>query len=147
MFKFDRGLRSDFKTERAFLADVYKRNKNVIDTVGYTEKQFIDRVIVGKEYSPHSINGKKVTVIQSLKDLANSNAFTPYKERAYDNVISALKSFDKYQQFRNMTKDSKGRWTKVDMDKFRYEDGVYIYNNSVIINMKNSPEDLILTRY
>lgn len=140
--KFDVGRRKDFKTEEAFLRDVFARNREVISSKLGTdaESKFIEQVQSLKEL-------RGVNVKQAINIVSRYKAFTPYEEMAKSNVIEAMKNFDTYQEFRNLTRDEKGRFTRVDMSKLVWDrdSQSYIYNNRVIISFSNSPEGVTLS--
>lgn len=140
--KFDMGRRKDFKTETDFLKDVFARNREAITKVygEDAEKTFIDAVLSNKEV-------KEVNIRQAVTLLSRAKAFTPYEETAKRNVIEAMKNFDTYQEFRNLTRDEKGRFTRVDMSKLVWDrdSQSYIYNNRVIISFLDSPKRVTLS--
>lgn len=140
--KFDMGRRKDFKSETAYLKDVFRRNREVITKVYKedAESKFIDAVQSIKEV-------KEVNIRQALNTLSQAKAFTPYKETAKSNAIQAVINFDKYQEFRNLTRDEKGRFTRVDMDKLDWDEDSesYIYDNRVMISFSNSPLGVTLS--
>lgn len=142
--KFDKGRRSDYKTEKGFLRNVYKRNKVVIDKVfGPNAKEiFVNNVIAQKQ-----IYGVNVT--RALNIVARSRSFTPYKEVAYENVTAALKKFDQAQTFRDLIRDEKtGRFKKFDSSKMKWnrELNRYEYDNKVYIRFDESPMRVVVER-
>lgn len=142
MFSFKKGKRKDFKTEEAYLKDIFARNQAKITEVfgNNAETKFINQVQARKRMSNTNVSG-------ALKQLARTNDFTPYTEIAGENVINALKKYGKYQTFRGLTRDEKGRYTKLDRTKLKWdkETGMYIYDNRIAIDIKNSPEEVVLT--
>lgn len=140
--KFDVGRRKDFKTEEAFLRDVFARNREAISSVlgDKADSKFIEQVQSLKEL-------RNVNVKQAINIVSRYKAFTPYEETAKSNVIEAMKNFDTYQEFRNLTRDEKGRFTKVDMSKLEWDrdSQSYIYNNRVIISFLDSPKRVTLS--
>lgn len=140
--KFDMGRRGDFKSETDYLKDVFRRNREAITNVygEGAESTFIRAVQSVKQV-------RDVNIRQAVNLLSQAKAFTPYEETAKSNVIEAMKNFDTYQEFRNLTRDEKGRFTKVDMSKLKWDrdSQSYIYNNRVIISFSNSPEGVTLS--
>lgn len=64
-----------------------------------------------------------------------------------NNAIYAMKKFGVYEQFLNMIRKPDGRFSKVDYNKFVYTgNGIYIYDNRVMIDFKDSPARIILTK-
>ena len=87
------------------------------------------------------------TPLKAVDALEKSTLFTDIQDRFINNAYSAMKEDkDAYQIFRNLTKNAKGQYTKVDFSKFQYQDGKYIYNNSVVIDFTNSPYSVIVRR-
>lgn len=140
--KFDMGRRGDFSSETDYLKDVFRRNREAITKVygEGAEDTFIGAVQSMKEV-------REVNIRQAVTLLSRAKAFTPYEETAKSNVIEAMKNFDVYQEFRNLTRDEKGRFTRVDMSKLEWDrdSQSYIYNNRVIISFLNSPERVTLS--
>lgn len=143
MAKFIRGRRSDFKSEEAFLHDVFEKNREAITQAfgANAEFKFINNVQAKKRLN-------ETTIIGALHKLERSEAFMPYQERAYENVRSALKKYGKWKEFQGLTRDYKGRYTAWDPNLMKWdkERGVYIYNGRVMIDITNSPEDVIVTQ-
>lgn len=140
--KFDVGRRKDFKTEEAFLEDVFARNREVISSVlgVNAESKFIDQVQSLKEL-------RDVNVRQAIKIVSRYKAFTPKSDIMKENAIQGLKSWDLYQDFRNLTRDEKtGRFTKVDYSKLKWdrESNRYIYDNRIAIVYNDSPKGVSL---
>lgn len=140
--KFDMGRRGDFESETDFLKDVFRRNREAITEV-YGEGA--EDTFIGAVQSTKTV--RDVNIRQAVKILSRAKAFTPYEETAKSNVIEAMKNFDTYQEFRNLTRDEKGRFTRVDMSKLVWDrdSQSYIYNNRVIISFSNSPEGVTLS--
>lgn len=139
--KFKKGRVKDFENLDDYLKDVYKRNAAAINEVygAGAEFKFVNRVkaglIVGKK------NNERFSVSQALSQLSNSEAFTPYSERAKDNLMNTLKDFGAKKQFTSMIRDAKGRFQKIDYSLLRWNRELmrYEYNNKVFISFKNSP--------
>lgn len=136
MFKFRKSLRKNFKTEEAYLKDIYHKNIGRIPE-GVTEEQFVNQVKAYKLVYKTNITG-------ALKKLSNTEDYTPYKERAYDNVMVTLKKYGKYKQFKQMIRDEKGRFMAYNPDlmSWRPELHMYVYNNLIAIDIRNSPESV-----
>ena len=138
MFKFKKGRRKDFKTEVAFLEDVYRRNISAIPS-GTTAQMFVTQVQSYKIGYDTNITG-------ALNMLAKSERYTPYTERAGDNIMSALEKHGQLKKFKTMIRDSQGRFVKYDRSKLRWDHDsqVYIYDNKISIDVRNSPEQVII---
>ena len=140
MFKFKKGLRKDFKTEAEFLKDVYYRNIGVIPS-GTTADMFVNQVRAYKIANDTNITG-------ALNKLANTEIYTPYTERAGDNIVGVLEKHGQLKKFKTMLRDSQGRFVKYNRSKLRWDHDaqVYIYDNKISINVRNSPEQVIIKR-
>lgn len=136
MFKFKKSLRKNFKTEEAYLKDIYYKNIGNIPE-GFTAEQFVNQVQAYKIVYKTNITG-------ALKKLSNTEDYTPYKERAVDNAVKALKKFGKYKYFRQMLRDEKGRYMAYDpaLMTWRPELHMYVYNGKIAIDIRNSPESV-----
>lgn len=142
MFKFNKGKRKDFKTDEAFLRDVYRRNASLIPN---TEDQFVKQII-GYKTILHS-EGKRATLTSALSTLAKSRAYTPYKDMAGENVRRGLIKHGLYNQFQTGIRDKSGRFTSLDWSKLTWDKDreVYNYDGKVLIDFRNSPEMVYLT--
>lgn len=130
--------KSKYKNTSTWLDAVYRNNKELIDskveTTGNTSKKQVFKKLVNEYieegYSP----------TQAVKKLEKSTVFTDVKDRLKQNAYTAIKN-DKeaYKEFRELTKN-KGRYSKVELDKFQYDKdtGNYIYGN-IMISFSNSP--------
>lgn len=146
-FKFSRVLgltklrRKDFKSEEAYLGAIYDANRVKIAEAlpGFSKQQFINNVQANKSYSGGTIR-------QALDILGRSVSFTPEAERFGDNVMKAIRSYGKWQQFREFTKNEKGQYTKYDPTKMKFnrKDGSYVYDGRVQIFFDESPKDIVL---
>lgn len=154
-FKSDK-RRKDFKSEDAYLSYVYEQNKEKIDAVR-VKKGDHEYVPLTKEMFINQVKARKIinntNVSGALNDLGKTVGFTPVGERAKENVLKALKKQDKYGEFRNLLRDQKGHYQKVDLSKLKWNDevGGYIYsgfNNSynIQIVVKNSPAAIEVSR-
>ena len=139
MFKFDTGYRKDFKTEEAFLRDVFQRNVNKIP-VGVNKEMFVLQVQSYKVAYNTNITG-------ALRKLANSEEYTPYTERAGDNVLKSLERFGQLKKFKSMIRDEMGHFAKYVATKLHWdpETATYVYNNKIRIDIRNSPERIEVT--
>lgn len=138
MFKFKKGRRKDFKTEEAFLGDVYQKNISAIPS-GTTQNMFINQVRAHKIVYKTNIAG-------ALNKLANKSQYTPYVERANDNVMSVLQKHGMFKKFKTMIRDREGKFRAYDRNKLVWnsDQGVYIYDNKIVIDIRESPERIIL---
>lgn len=130
--------KSKYKNTNTWLDAVYRNNKELIDnkveTTGNTSKKQVFKKLVNEYieegYSP----------TQAVKKLEKSTVFTDVKDRLKQNAYKAIKN-DKeaYKEFRELTKN-KGRYSKVELDKFQYDKdtGNYVYEN-IVISFSNSP--------
>lgn len=146
-FKFSKQLggekirRSDFKTEEAYLGAIFDANKVRIAEAlpGFSKDQFIRNVQANKEFAG-------TTVSKALDILGRSVSFTPEAERFGDNVMKAIKNYGKYQEFRDLTRNEKGQYTKYDPTKMHWnrKDNTYIYDGRIRITFDESPKSLSL---
>ena len=126
-----------YKTTESWIDAVYRNNKEVINKelswAGSPKKIFKQMV---NEYITEGASPTK-----AMSTLAKSTIFTPASERFKNNALSALKS-DKsaYKQFRELTK-LHGRYTAFDETKLKWDksEGVYTYDDSIVISFNNSP--------
>lgn len=136
--------KSSYKSTDAWLDAVYKNNKEIIDqniiTLGKESKKKVFKQLVKENMA------EGMSPVKALKTLANSTVFTPVGERLINNAYKGLKS-DKgaYKAFRELTKE-KGRFTSIDLDKFRYDPNThsYIYNDLIRISFENSPKQTVV---
>ena len=127
-----------YKNTNTWLDAVYRNNKELIDskleTTGNTSKKQVFKKLVNEYMS----EGYSPT--QAVKKLEKSTVFTDVKDRLKQNAYTAIKN-DKeaYKEFRELTKN-KGRYSKVELDKFQYDKdtGNYVYGN-IVISFSNSP--------
>lgn len=143
--------RDHYKTVDGWLSAVYRNNKKFIDS----KLGDIDSVQKSK-YSPEATFKKFVkgyiqrgmTPAKALKTASNSTAFTEVGDRLRSNAYSGLSS-DKeaYKTFRELTKE-KGRYTKIDFNKFKWDSSAnsYIYNGIIKISFNNSPYEVRVGR-
>lgn len=140
--------KQNYKTEIEWLNAIYDKNKDLIDSKLFAidstpREQFIGLV---KEYRDEGF-----TPLKAVDALEKSTLFTGIKDRLVNNAYKAIKE-DKeaYQTFRNLTKNEKGQYTKVDFSQFEYQKGQYIYHHSIkegdkvidkslVIDFTNSP--------
>lgn len=129
-------------TEREYLKSVFYRNKKEIVKVFGKDKpleKFINNIEAQKVVG-------NLTTRQALDKLAKSEAFTPAGDRLKENIQSALKKYGKLKEFKSLIRDEKGRFTKFDESKLKWdkESHMYIYDNKITIDITNSPEDVII---
>lgn len=127
-----------YKSTDAWLDAVWRNNEDRIRKAffGIKKPKAAFKASVN-EYMSQGLSPEK-----SMKTLVRSSLFTPPAERFRDNAMAGLKG-DKaaYKAFRDMTRE-KGRFTKFDPSKMRYDkkEKVYVYDNRLIISFKNSPQ-------
>lgn len=144
----------------------YKSLDKYLDAIYRQNKELIDRRVLNEEDLKLATNREKLmrqskkkifkdfvkdymeegnTVDQALKKLSNSRTFLDYEDLAKDNMLDALKrDKEAYKRFREATK-YKGRYTKIEMDKFNYiGNDEYSYGN-VVVSFKHSPERIEIT--
>ena len=148
-----------YKSTDEWLDAVYENNKQIINKNVLTEKiekEIENRIddITDEEISEQKKAAFKNLVkerkdegmgwVAALKSLSKSTIFTPEKERLISNAYKALKKDrEAYKTFRELSKE-KGRYTKVDFSKFRYdrETHTYIYNDLIRISFSSSPKEV-----
>lgn len=138
--------RSSYKSTEHWLDAVYRKNRSDIDKAleGVKNKKASFKQLV-KGYMEEGLSPEK-----SLKALERSTIFTPEVTRFRNNLVEAMKTHGRYQEFRNMTRGFKGRYEKIIMNNFRYDakNNVYTYTtvlgDVIVIRFDNSPEDIIL---
>lgn len=136
--------RSHYKTDATYIRAVYLNNKEVIDAelnfMGNPYQVFKQQIIEYKE------QGKTVT--EGIQTLARSTIFTSEEERFHENFWSGLKAFkEEYKQFKELTKE-KGRYTKLDDSKLKWDKDArgYVYDNKILISYENSPFGIRFTK-
>ena len=141
IFKTPKSLKG-FKTERDYLKSVFYRNrKEIVDVFG--KERPMEKFI--KNIEAQKIVGD-LTTKQALSKLAKSEAFTPVEDRFVDNVMKALKNFDKKKLFAQLRRDEKGRFAAFDRNKLVWDKDthMYIYDDKITIDITNSPQDIII---
>ena len=141
MFKFKKGRRKDFKTDTAFLKDVYQKNLGRLPA-GETESKFVANVIAHKVTYKTNITG-------ALNIYARNREYTPYEELAVDNIMSGLKKHGMFKKFKTMIRDRSNKFRAFDPKKLSWDASqkVYIYDNTeykIIIDRRESPERITL---
>ena len=130
--------KSKYKNTSTWLDAVYRNNKELIDSKVETTGNTSKRQVFKKLVNEYMAEGFSPT--QAVKKLEKSTVFTDVKDRLKQNAYTAIKS-DKeaYKEFRELTKN-KGRYSKVELDKFQYDKdtGNYTYGN-IMISFSNSP--------
>lgn len=146
MFKFNlqqnqqRIRRRDFKTENDYLGALFEANKTKLTEVyGPKAKSIFTENVKAIKVA------EKTNSLGALRILSRSRAFTPYTDIAHENIITSLKKFGKYKKFREMTKDARGKFTRIDPSKFTYRDGAYYYEDRIRVDFDSSPEDIHLS--
>lgn len=138
--------RSSYRSTDHWLDAVYRKNRKEIDSAldGVKNKKASFKQLV-KGYMDEGLSPEK-----SLKALENSTTFTPEVTRFRKNVLEAIKNYGKFNEFRNMTRGMRGKFAKIDLDRFRYDskNNVYTYitemGDVIVIRFTNSPQDIIL---
>ena len=138
--------RSSYKSTEHWLDAVYRKNRAEIDKAldGVKNKKASFKQLV-KGYMEEGLSPER-----SLKALERSTIFTPEVTRFRNNLVEAMKTHGRYQEFRNMTRGFKGRFEKINLNNFRYDakNNVYTYTtvlgDVIVIRFDNSPEDIIL---
>lgn len=138
--------RSSYKSTEHWLDAVYRKNRSEIDKAleGVKNKKASFKQLV-KGYMEEGLSPER-----SLKALERSTIFTPEVTRFRNNLVEAMKTHGRYQEFRNMTRGFKGRFEKINLNNFRYDskNNVYTYTtvlgDVIVIRFDNSPEDIIL---
>ena len=148
-----------YKSTDEWLDAVYENNKQIINKNVLTEKiedELQNRIddITDEEVSELKKAAFKNLVkerkdegmgwVKALKSLSKSTIFTSEKERLINNAYKALKKDrEAYKAFRELSKE-KGRYTKIDFSKFRYdrETHTYIYNDLIRISFSSSPKEI-----
>lgn len=138
--------RSSYKSTEHWLDAVYRKNRSEIDKAldGVNNKRASFKQLV-KGYMEEGLSPER-----SLKALERSTIFTPEVTRFRNNLVEAMKTHGRYQEFRNMTRGFKGRFEKINLNNFRYDakNNVYTYTtvlgDVIVIRFDNSPEDIIL---
>lgn len=138
-----------YKDVDAWLNAVYRNNKETIMS-GLADESGVPRKntkatfkAMVKEFMKEGLSPTK-----AVKTIARSTLFTSDAERIRLNAYGSLtKDKSVYKAFREYTKE-KGRYTKFDEGKMVWDksQGIYIYNNRVTIDFKNSPYGIIVRR-
>lgn len=141
--------KSYYKNTEAWIDAVYRNNKDTIrsglaDENGIPKKntKAIFKAMV-KEFISEGLSPTK-----AVKTIARGTLFTSNLERIRLNAYnSIIKDRVAYKAFREYTKE-KGRYTKFDEEKMVWDksQGIYIYDNKIIIDFKNSPHGIEIRR-
>ena len=142
--------RSHYKTINGWLSGVYRNNKEFIDSkLGDIDSVQKNKYSVEATFK-NLVKGyikRGMTPAQALKTTSLTGVFTTKAERYKQYAYSGL-SADKeaYKTFRELTKE-KGRYTKVDFNKFKWDkdSNSYTYNN-IRIFFDNSPYEVRVSR-
>lgn len=131
--------RKSFKSEEDYLANIYNTNPS-ISAAGVTKDQFI---LQSKSYK--AVYGTSIN--SAVKKYSESTVFTPYAERATNNIVSALKDFGQLKPLTTMIRDERGHFTKFDRNQLKWDRaaGGYVYMSKVFIDVTNSPESITLS--
>lgn len=126
----------DFKNVDSFLRTIYKENPLIAET-GYNEEIFINQVKAIRE-----VEGG--TIKSAINKVANTAAFTPYAERAANNIIEATKKFKKFKELSILNRDEQGHFKGFDKTQLRWDTtrGGYVYMEKYLIDVSNSPENI-----
>lgn len=139
--------KQDYRNETEWLEAIYEKNRELIDSkvmpVEGTSKQAFIQLV--KEYREEGY-----TPLKAVDALERSTLFTDIQDRFISNAYTAIKEDrEAWQTFRNLSKNAKGQYTKVDFSKFSYDNGQYIYQGAmgkIIIDFTNSPYSVIVKR-
>lgn len=131
--------RKSFKSDDEYLAQIYRDNPIIADT-GVPLERFKAQIGAYKTVYGTSIRG-------AVNKYAGSTAFTPYTERATDNLIQGLKEFGQFKALTTSIRDARGHFTKFDRSQLHWERdyGAYVYAGKVLIDVSNSPERITLS--
>lgn len=138
--------RSSYKSVDHWLDSIYRKNRDYIDNKleGIKNKKASFKNAV-KGYMEEGLSPEA-----SLKALENSTIFTPVYERMRKNLIEGMKSHKVYNDFRKLNRSVSGKFLRVDMDRFHWDDeqGVYYYTTTegriIVIEIINSPEQILV---
>lgn len=130
-----------YKSEKAWLDAVYRKNKAVIDST-FANVREKNKKKAFKAILNERIEKRGETLYQAVRRIGRTEFFSSRKERAQENILSAIKK-DK-ETFR-VFRLSVGWKEKIDTSKFvwDYEDKVYRYGNTVI-DVRTSPYEVII---
>lgn len=145
------------KTMRKWLNAAYKENKEIIDKV-YARTA---KVILGKETTKqafvrdlkqtaemYNYGSNFAALRKSFDKLSREGDFMSTQERAYRNLAGLPSNLgnNALKNFQNLIRDESGRFTKFDPDKMLWDkkNGVWIYDNKIIIDYRNSPQEVVI---
>lgn len=139
--------RSSYKSVDHWLDSVYRKNKKYIDSKleGFKNKKASFKQAVKGYMEEDGLSPEA-----SLKAVEKSTLFTPVYERMRKNLIEGMKSHDVYKDFRNLNRSVSGKFLRLDMDRFNWdeEQGVYYYTTTegkiIVIEIINSPEQFLV---
>ena len=129
--------KSKYKNTDRWIDAVYRANKAFIDerlenlTNPKQSKKTVFKNLVN-EYIDEGL-----APVKALNTLSKTTIFTDVKDRLHSNVLTALKNENLDKEFRKLA----GWKNKFDPDKLVWDkdEKIYVYDNKVMINFKNSP--------
>lgn len=129
-----------YKSEKAWIDAVYRKNKQAIDSALGAVREKNKKKVFNTLLKERMDKGE--TLYQAVRRIGRTDVFSSRKERAQENILSAIKK-DK-ETFR-VFRLSVGWKEKIDTSKFvwDYEDKVYRYGNTVI-DVRTSPYEIII---
>lgn len=144
------------QTEEEWLNEAYEANKEMIDKVYgrvagvvtgriTTKQSFIYDI---KEHAEAYGFGDSFTALRKGFDkIAHEGDFMPAQERAIRNISGMKSNLGKnaFYDLQNLTRE-KGRFSKFDYNKMIWnrKEGVWIYDNRIVIDFRNSPLEVVL---
>lgn len=129
-----------YKSEKAWIDAVYRKNKQAIDSALDAVREKNKKKVFNTLLKERMDKGE--TLYQAVRRIGRTDVFSSRKERAQENILSAIKKDKKtFRVFRL----SVGWKEKIDTSKFvwDYEDKVYRYGNTVI-DVRTSPYEIII---
>lgn len=105
------------------------------------KEKFIERAQGFKELKDRKTGQKIGTIGKALTRLGNTGSFYERGETARHNVIRGLKTTGRYAEFRELTKDAKGRYQKVREEDFTWntKEQRWEYQGKVAVTFTDSP--------
>lgn len=135
--------RKDYSSERGYLEAVYERHSRVINEAfgANAKEKFISRAVGFKTLRDRKTGQPLGTISKALTRLGNMGDFYNQEATAHHNVIRGLKTTGMYQEFRELTKDARGRYQKVTEDDFKWNRKAerWEYKGIVAISFTDSP--------
>ena len=158
--KFIKPKRKRFKSDKNWLKALYNKNKEIIDYFTTPDpqgkltkkQQFFNLIkeIQKDKYYQNKYRTGKVTAVRAVKELLNTEVYTPKSERLTKNFLSSFKkNTDLYESFRNeigifsSLKPDKFHWDKEEQAYIYdvYENGVLLYSYAIGVKNDDSPPE------